>query len=707
MAQDPPVNASLVGQWDGFDGVYADVWGDGDYAVVAHFFDAGVHVIDISDPANPVPAGGDGEYRIPSPSEFASAQDVKIGDDLLFIALEADGNRSVDIVDFRDPSNPTHVVFIDVAGQSQPHNLFYDNGYLYIVNSSTPLVSIVDLTSFDPDNPPAFTITQTLWDIDTPAEPFVHDVTVKDGRLYVCAWDAGLLIYDVSDVANTEPTLIGSAPGDSLHSCWPTDDGRFVVTGEERAAGGIAVWEITEAPGGMLTLDLRDTLELTSTGDAFSVHNQIVIGHRLYNSWYQAGLQVFDINPTTGQLIFAASFDTSAAIPNDFNGNWGVYPFLGTDRILLSDIDNGLFVVDVAQDLLLSLLTPTPEVVEPSTPVEVDVFVSEGTESLVPGTVTVFYRLDENDPFSSETMTDLGDNTFRATLPAAPCGSRVEYYFSADGDGGTTFVAPDGAPVERFAFDVFETTVVVDEDFEDAPGWTTSFDGATSGFWERGVPINDPNWPYDPISDSDGSGQCWLTENQNNPDFDNPSNTDIDDGSVTLTSPAFDMSGGNIAISYDYFLNLTVIDGDDRLLVEIDGNDGAGPWTTIAVHATSGGLDWLPSVITQADLDAAGATLTATTRLRFTANDGGTPSIVEAGLDALKITNFGCSVAPCPGADGDLNLDGMTNGADVQFFINAALNGATGDELCHGDFTEDSQLDAADVPPLVAALLGS
>jgi len=113
----------------------------------------------------------------------------------------------------------------------------------------------------------------------------------------------------------------------------------------------------------------------------------------------------------------------------------------------------------------------------------------------------------------------------------------------------------------------------------------------------RGVPVNDPSWDYDPASDSDGSGQCYLTQNE-------MGNTDVDNGAVQLISPTLDLSGGDVTISYDYYLYLTNTDGSDRLLVEIDGNDGAGPWVEIARHDTNGGLSWRSHVIEQADLDA-------------------------------------------------------------------------------------------------------
>ena len=58
----------------------------------------------------------------------------------------------------------------------------------------------------------------------------------------------------MSDVANTMPTLMGTTPGGAnTHAMWPTGDGKFVVTGEERSNGGLKVYEIDESPPGTLS----------------------------------------------------------------------------------------------------------------------------------------------------------------------------------------------------------------------------------------------------------------------------------------------------------------------------------------------------------------------------------------------------------------------------------------------------------------------
>ena len=116
----------------------------------------------------------------------------------------------------------------------------------------------------------------------------------------------------------------------------------------------------------------------------------------------------------------------------------------------------------------------------------------------------------------------------------------------------------------------------------------------------------------------------------------------MDGCAVRLTSYTLDMSAPDFTLSYDYYLYLTNEDGIDMLLVEINANDGAGEWTEIARHDTNGGLSWRTAWITRDEIVAAGVTPTATTKLRFTANDDNPQSIVEAALDALKLFVIEC-----------------------------------------------------------------
>jgi V8-like Glu-specific endopeptidase len=257
--------------------------------------------------------------------------------------------------------------------------------------------------------------------------------------------------------------------------------------------------------------------------------------------------------------------------------------------------------------------------------------------AIVPGSPTLHYRY-QGGAFTALAMTAGANSQYSASLPAPNCGDAPQFYISAINGNCGSVTHPLGAPASFHSATLtggIEVTLL-NETFQTNQGWTTSIAGATSGQWERGTPVNDPNWAYDPTSDGDGSGQCWLTQNQ-------IGNTDVDGGSVTLTSPALDMSGGSVLLRYLYYLNLTNTDGSDRLLVEMSSNGLAGPWVVVATHTTNGALTWRSHEVTVAQILAAGLTYTSDVRLRFTANDSGSASIVEAGVDGFRVVRAACA----------------------------------------------------------------
>ena len=339
-----------------------------------------------------------------------------------------------------------------------------------------------------------------------------------------------------------------------------------------------------------------------------------------------------------------------------------------------------------------------------------------------PAIGTVRYGLACGTLTESVTETDLDTSH---VLVLAGLTEASEYFFAVDAadEYGNASTDDNGGVCYSF----ITLAVVLADDFEADQGWTVVNLGATGGDWQRGVPINDPDWDYDPVSDSDGSGQCYVTQNE-------MGDTDVDDGAVRLISPTLDMSAGDVTIDYDYFLRLTeAAGGVDRLLVEIDGNDGAGPWTEIARHDTDNGLDWQHHAIDQADLDAAGVALTSTMKLRFTANDDEPQSIVESGLDAVLITGFGGAVqatcedgvqnqgedridcgGPCPPCDcvsnGECNDELFCTGVETcddhghcdagEYPCGAGAWCHEGDDACiphgNGDFDTDGDVDLGD-----------
>lgn len=257
--------------------------------------------------------------------------------------------------------------------------------------------------------------------------------------------------------------------------------------------------------------------------------------------------------------------------------------------------------------------------------------------SIVAGSPTLHYRY-QGGAFTAQVMTPGANSLYVGTLPAPQCGDTPQFYISATNASCGAVSSPPGAPTNFHAPTLAGGVEValVSDNFQTDLGWSTTVNGATSGQWQRGVPVNDPSWAYDPASDGDGSGSCWLTQNE-------LGNTDVDNGSVTLLSPTFDLAGGSVALRYFYYLNLTVADGVDRLLVEVSTNGSAGPWVALATH-TSSATTWRTHEITAAQIAAAGLVPSANTRVRFTANDSGTQSIVEAGVDGFRIVRTACSL---------------------------------------------------------------
>jgi hypothetical protein len=282
----------------------------------------------------------------------------------------------------------------------------------------------------------------------------------------------------------------------------------------------------------------------------------------------------------------------------------------------------------------VSLAAAAPNLLAPSGQVLPVTITELNSGDLQAGTETLHY--DTGGGWTSVPLVHLGGSSYQAQFPGLPCGNAVSYYFSADSTNGLTWFDPAGgqsAPYTGVA--ATSETVVFQDDFESDLGWVASNQGAISGDWDRGVPVNDPSWSYDPISDSDGSGQCWLTENQFG-------NSDIDNGTVRLRSPDLDLSGANVIVQYDYYCNLTDADGTDRILVTAQDMISASGWKEVARHDTSGGTAWRTNQISAADFAAAGVPLTTQVRLRFDANDGDPQSIHEAGLDAFFVKNLAC-----------------------------------------------------------------
>jgi choice-of-anchor B domain-containing protein len=128
------------------------------------------------------------------------------------------------------------------------------------------------------------------------------------------------------------------------HSGWWSEDKQYVIVHDE----------LDEQTHGLnTTLNIFDisslsipTLVGTWSGPTRAIdHNGFVRGNRYYMSNYERGLTVLDItDPSTP--VEVGFFDTYPVSNNaGFNGAWGVYPFLPSGNILVSDINSGLYII--------------------------------------------------------------------------------------------------------------------------------------------------------------------------------------------------------------------------------------------------------------------------------------------------------------------------------------------------------------------------
>lgn len=254
------------------------------------------------------------------------------------------------------------------------------------------------------------------------------------------------------------------------------------------------------------------------------------------------------------------------------------------------------------------------------------------------GPVELHFRFDAG-PWTVTALAHQGAFTSGGTLPPVACGQTLEWFVRyIDPECGPASDPPD-APLSTHSPIVGAPVVVFADDFETDRGWSATNLGATSGDWERGVPVDDPTWIYDPASDADGSGRAWLTWNA-------LGQTGVRNGAVRLTSPALDFSAGPGEVSYAYWLRLQHQNGSDYLRVEASDNGLAGPWVPVASHVWNGHV-WRTHTIRAEEFAAHGLQPSADTRLRFTANESAPQTAVEAGLDAFVASVFTC-IDPLP-----------------------------------------------------------
>jgi choice-of-anchor B domain-containing protein len=312
----------------------SDVWGyvdseGNEYALVGVY--NGFSIVSLADPANPVEV-----FFGPGPNSIW--RDIKTWGDYAYVSNESGGGvYIVDLSPLPDgPITNTTNYNGETYGFSTIHNLYIDEfGKLYIfgANNGNGGAIICDLTQ-DPMNP---------LELGRFNNYYLHDGMARGDTLWGAGLYEGVLAaIDVSNPAN--PQIMGtvSTPSQFTHNTWVSDDGTHVYTTDEVNSGFVGAFNVTDL-GNMYETDRVRA----STGNNVIPHNVHVANDFLVTSYYTSGIIVHDAN-FPDKLFEVANFDTS---PNysggTFNGCWGAYPFLPSGLILATDIEEGLYILDI------------------------------------------------------------------------------------------------------------------------------------------------------------------------------------------------------------------------------------------------------------------------------------------------------------------------------------------------------------------------
>jgi len=339
--------------------------------------------------------------------------------------------------------------------------------------------------------------------------------------------------------------------------------------------------------------------------------------------------------------------------------------------------------------LAISYPDTQPEYVSPNGGTTMTVQFDPISDSVDPSSPTLM--VDTGAGFVAHAMTQLSGNQFEATFPAADCSSELVYYITSQTSGGATQTSPSGAPADG----TFSTTAafgepvaIFEDNFQTNMGWTVS-GNATDGQWNRGVPVVCNRG--DPSSDFDGSGQAYLTDNSTNG---GDCNSDVDGGTTILTSPVMEATDSSV-INYSRWYDNTAGASPmaDIMVVEVS-DDAGSSWVNLETVGPGGSEvagGWITKQFSLNDIP--GFIPTNQFRIRFSVSDLGDGSVVEAGVDAVKLLNFDCDACIA-----DITGDGELNFFDVSAFLTAFNAGDLS-----VDFTGDGSLDFFDVSAFLSA----
>lgn len=352
-----------------------DIWGHVDlntmkeYALIG--LRRGIAVVDVSEPTQPIVVGS-------VSGNSTTWRDIKVYQfysntlnkwQAFAYATADSSSEGLTIIDLN--SLETGVTLVNrQLNDPSAHNI-YISGVDYSLNiantSKQPRVHILgaqsrggSLKSYSLENPRSLINTYNL--LGASRADYTHDASsllindIRATRDCINGDENGCLVmldFNENSLRLWDHTLETSSselsesfyPNTSYaHSGWWTEDKQFVLLHDELDERDFSL------PTTVHIFDISDlsnpVLAGTWKGPTGAIdHNGFVLGNKYYMSNYERGLTVLDIStPSAPQEI--VYFDTFPSSDNtSFNGAWGVYPYLPSGSLLVSDIQGGLYIL--------------------------------------------------------------------------------------------------------------------------------------------------------------------------------------------------------------------------------------------------------------------------------------------------------------------------------------------------------------------------
>lgn len=348
---------TLLGHWDidglpvnGSNARYNEVWGftanGEEFAVIGSTL--GSHIIHVKGNNNLeevafIPGTGQGDFVV--------HRDYDTYGNYLYAVSDQDP-AALQIVDFSGLPESVEVVYESSALVGNAHNFFIDQttGRGYACGSDGIAVKVLDLST----NPEAPISLLNFTDV-----PYVHDCYVRNDTAFLNTGNPGLFVVSFEDIA--APQFLGTLedyPDSGYnHSGWLDPSGKWYCFADETMDASMKLCNVED----LSDIQITDFFDSGNT-DGFIAHNLYFKDSLIFVSHYFDGLQVFDwSDPEEVRRI--AWYDSSIGEDICCRGVWGVYPFLPSDRILMSDRQRGLFVVKLGFERIEEpsiFLSPNP-----------------------------------------------------------------------------------------------------------------------------------------------------------------------------------------------------------------------------------------------------------------------------------------------------------------------------------------------------------